>query len=239
MALFVMSDLHLSTQNQSKSMDVFGSRWNHYTEKIENNWRHLITERDTVIIPGDISWGLTADDALPDLIFLDQLPGQKILSKGNHDFWWSTVTKLEKMFAENHLSSLHLLNNNAIKLGNTVIAGSRGWFSDPSLQVATNKPDYQKIMNREAIRLRMSMKEAKRLATEQEDTILAFFHFPPVWNDFCSRETLDILHEFEVTQIYFGHIHGVYNFEGNVTVEGIRMTMVSADYLNFIPLLIS
>jgi len=127
------------------------------------------------------------------------------------------------------------LNNNACQVDGKILAGSRGWFSDPSLQIAPNKPDYEKIINREAIRLRLSLESAIKLKTHDEE-IIAFFHFPPVWNDFYSEQTMQILKEFGVRRCYFGHIHGAYSTEPLTVVDGIEMHMIAADYLNFIPL---
>ena len=106
MSVFVMSDLHLSTENPSKAMDIFGNRWKDYQSKIDKNWRKIVTDKDTVVIPGDISWGSSLQDAIPDLRFLDSLPGKKIISKGNHDFWWSTASKLNALFKDQNFDSL-------------------------------------------------------------------------------------------------------------------------------------
>ena len=238
MSVYAISDLHLSVNNPSKAMDVFGSRWRDYKAKIEKNWCNIITENDTVIIPGDISWGSSLQDSLPDLKFLDSLPGKKIISKGNHDFWWSTVTKLNTFFKEQNLTSLSILNNNAILAEDYIITGTRGWFSDPTSQNTVQPTDFQKIVNRESIRLRLALSEAKKLKDIENKEIVVFFHFPPIWNDFCDNVTFDILSEFGVKRCYFGHIHGCYNIPDKYEHRGITLTMISADYLNFIPKLI-
>ncbi len=152
--LFVMADTHLSF-SADKPMDIFGSRWRSYMKKIEARWRETVTERDTVIIPGDVSWAMTLKEAEQDLLFLESLPGQKIISKGNHDFWWSTAKKLEEFFLENGVHTIHLLYNNAFLLGDRVICGSRGWFSDE--KAAPDDTDYRKIVTRECQRLAMSL----------------------------------------------------------------------------------
>jgi len=238
MAVFAISDLHLSTDNPSKAMDVFGDRWKDYTNKIEKNWRKIVSDKDTVVIPGDISWASSLNDALSDLVFLNSLPGKKIISKGNHDFWWSTVSKLNAFFAEHRLDTLNILNNNALVAEDYIITGTRGWFTDPSSQVTAQPTDYKKIINRESIRLRLALTEADKLSKLYGKEILAFFHFPPLWKDFCDDATFDMLLEFGVKKCYFGHIHGCYNLPDKYEHRGISITMVSADYLRFEPKLI-
>ena len=193
MSVFVIADLHLATVNKQKSMEIFGKRWKNYIEKLRDNWRAVVNDSDTVIIPGDISWGLATNDALNDLLWLDALPGRKIIMKGNHDFWWSTASKLNAFFEANNIKSLTLLNNNAIEVENYIIAGSRGWFTDKSMQNTDEKVDYAKIITRETIRLRMSLDEAMRLKGDTEKEIVAFLHFPPIWGDFMCEPILGLL----------------------------------------------
>ena len=238
MPVFVMSDLHLSTENPSKAMDVFGNRWKDYQSKIDKNWKKIITPQDTVVIPGDISWGSSLEDALPDLRFLDSLPGKKIISKGNHDFWWSTTSKLNTVFKDQGFDSLFILNNNALEAEDYIITGTRGWFSDPSSQITAQPTDYQKIINRESIRLRLALTAAAKLKEKSGKEIIAFFHFPPLWNDFCDETTFDALIEFGVKRCYFGHIHGCYNLPDKYEHRGVTLNMISADFLNFTPNLI-
>ena len=238
MSVFVISDLHLSTNNATKSMDVFGARWRDYHKKIEENWKSVVSDQDTVIVPGDISWASSLSDSLSDLKFLDSLPGNKIISKGNHDFWWSTVSKLTKFFEENNILSISILNNNAIEVEDYIISGTRGWFSDPATQNTLQPTDYNKITNRESIRLRIALTEAKKLQETSGKEILAFFHFPPLWGDFCNESFFDILNEFGIKNCYFGHIHGCYNIPEKSEYRGISLRLVAADYINFIPKLI-
>lgn len=238
MSVFAISDLHLSINKPAKAMDVFGARWNDYTTKLKKNWRAVVSENDTVIIPGDISWASSLDDALADLTFLNSLPGRKIISKGNHDFWWSTVSKLNIYFKEHSLDTLNILNNNALVAENYIITGTRGWFSDPSSQVTAQPTDFAKIVNRESIRLRLALSEAAKLRELENKEIVVFFHFPPAWNDFCDEATFDILEEFGIKRCYFGHIHGCYNVPDKYVHRDISLTMISADYLNFIPTLL-
>jgi len=238
MAIFVISDLHLDVKSNEKSMEVFGARWKNYTDRISNNWKKLVAPTDTVIIPGDISWALTTNDALYDLLWIEALPGKKIVMKGNHDFWWSTVSKMKKFFSENDITTIDILNNNALEIENYIIAGSRGWFVDKSVQNTELNVDYEKIINREVIRLKMSLDNAKKLKEETQKEILVFFHFPPVWADYCCEPIIEILKECNIKRCFFGHIHGCYNVSGRFCYEGIEFNMISADYIDFIPLFI-
>ena len=238
MSLYVMADLHLSSDG-SKSMAVFGSRWVDYMEKIRKNWCAVINEEDTVIIPGDISWALKLEDTLEDFRFLDSLPGKKLIGKGNHDFWWSTVSKMTAFLEQNGLSSIHFLYNNAYRMEDCIVCGTRGWFLEENQQNTVGEVDYSRIVDREVIRLRLSLEEAKRLQAESEEKplpILVFLHFPPVWNGFVCREILDVLHEFGVKSCYFGHIHGAYYAPRMTEFEGIELILISADFLQFSPM---
>ena len=239
MAVFVIADLHLDTVTNEKSMEVFGNRWQGYIEKIQKNWTRVVSDDDTVIIPGDISWALTTEDALADLKWIDALPGKKIIMKGNHDFWWSTLSKMRRFFCENCINSIDILYNNALEVENYIIAGSRGWFVDKSVQPSKSvSADYDKIVNREVIRLKLSLDEAKKLSESTGKEIIAFFHFPPVWSDFECIEILETLREYNVSRCYFGHIHGCYAQGGVFKWENIEFRMISADFLDFLPQII-
>ena len=236
MSLFVISDLHLDVLTNEKSMEVFGDKWKNYTKRIENNWNAVVGENDTVIIPGDISWALTLEESIYDLKWINDLPGKKILMKGNHDFWWSTSKKMNTFFSVNSLDTLNILYNGAIEVEEYILAGSRGWFVDKSTQPqGTVNADYDKIVNREKIRLKMSLDEAKKLQEASNKEILVFFHFPPVWNDFVCEELVCLLKEYEISRVYFGHIHGVYNVSSLFEYEGICFKMISADFIDFLP----
>ena len=235
MSVFVMADLHLATANSQKSMEVFGLRWKNYIEKIRANWSAVVTDSDTVIVPGDISWGLTTADALADLLWLEKLPGKKILMKGNHDFWWSTVSKLGAVFEANDISSISLLNNNAIELDDFIVAGSRGWFTDKSMQNTNETVDYEKIVNRETIRLGLSLDAASKLSEKTGKEIIVFLHFPPIWSDFVCQPIIDLLKKHNIKRCYFGHIHGNYSQPDAFVYENIKFSLISADFLDFIP----
>lgn len=237
MSLYVIADLHLSTlESTNKSMEVFGRRWDGYMTRIKNNWERLVTDDDTVVIPGDVSWALSLEEAVSDLKFIDSLPGKKILGKGNHDFWWCTMKKHEQLFSAHGIESISFLFNNAYESDECIIAGTRGWYHDEDAKNAPDNADFEKLTRREAGRLRTSLTKAKELqAASPEKPIVAFMHFPPFWSGKASGELVDILHEFGVTRVYFGHIHGQYTEPPSFEYEGITMCMVSADYIEFIP----
>ena len=236
MSLFVISDLHLDILTNQKSMEVFGDKWKNYTQRLKNNWLAVVDEKDTVIIPGDISWALTLEESIHDLNWINALPGRKILMKGNHDFWWSTSKKMKSFFARNELDTLEILHNGAIEVENYILAGSRGWFVDKSTQPqGVVNVDYDKVINREKIRLGMSLDEAKKLQDISGKEILVFFHFPPVWGDFVCEELISLLKEYNISRVYFGHIHGSYNISSVFEYDGIQFKMISADFIDFLP----
>ncbi len=237
MSVYVIADLHLSTDNASKSMEIFGNRWQDYQKKIENNWNRLVDDNDTVIIPGDISWALSLKDAVSDLRFLNSLSGKKIIMKGNHDFWWTSVKKMKELFEKEGFNTIDILNNNALVVEDFIITGSRGWFVDPSTQTKNVTADFEKINNREAIRLKIGLEEAKKLQEKEGDKdIISFFHFPVIWNDFKNERIIELLREYGIKRAYFGHIHGNYYNSGIFEHDDIKFILISADFLDFIPL---
>ena len=185
MALYTISDLHLSTlDSTNKSMEIFGGKWKDYIIRIKNNWERLVEENDTVVIPGDISWALSLTEAVSDLKFIDSLPGKKILGKGNHDFWWSTMRKHYDMFEKEGISSIQFLFNNAYETDDYIIAGTRGWYQEELAKNAPENADFDKLINRESLRLKTSLGEAKRLQeSSPSKPIVVFMHFPPYWNE--------------------------------------------------------
>ncbi|MBE6535201.1 MAG: serine/threonine protein phosphatase [Ruminococcaceae bacterium] len=235
MSVYVIADLHLATADSQKSMEVFGKRWKNYIQRIRDNWQRVITDSDTVIIPGDISWGLATSDALDDLLWLESLSGTKVIMKGNHDFWWSTVSKLNSFFEQNNIKTIKILNNNALEIENYIIAGSRGWFTDKSMQNTEEDVDYDKIVNRESIRLKMSLDEAIKLRGETDREIVVFLHFPPVWGEFVCRPIINLLKEYNIKRCYFGHIHSVYSYPETFEFENVKFHIISADFLDFLP----
>ena len=240
MSLYTIADLHLSTFDKTnKSMEVFGKSWADYMQRIENNWRRLITEEDTVIIPGDVSWALSLEEAESDMRFLESLPGKKIIGKGNHDFWWSTMRKHQAFFDKIGVKSISFLFNNAHETEDFIIAGTRGWYNDEDAANAPDNADFVKLTNRENLRLRASLSEAKKLQDlSPNKEIIVFMHFPPFWNGKASDGLIDVLHEYGVKRVYFGHIHGNYTVEPHFIYDGIDMHIISADYLKFLPKLV-
>ena len=230
MSLFAISDLHLSF-GCDKPMDVFGPRWAGYTERLRDNWQKIITEDDTVVINGDFSWGMTLEETLFDFKFLDSLNGKKLISKGNHDYWWSTSSKITQFFEKNDIKTVSLLHNNAYLCGDVTIAGARGWM----LEVGCEHD--KKIINREAMRLRLSLNEAKKLDSEKETIV--FLHYPPKHNNVTCEPIVDVLKTYGVKQVYFGHLHGISPSFVTAEVDGIRTKLVSSDFLSFVPLLVS
>ena len=221
MSLFAISDLHLSL-GVDKPMDVFRG-WDNYVQRLEENWQRLVRPEDTVVIAGDISWGLDLSETVEDFRWIDRMPGQKILLKGNHDLWFSTKTKVEKFFDENGFSTLHILFNNAYRYGDYVICGTRGWMNDQ-----TDK----KVLNRECGRLRLSLEDGKKLG----GTPLVFLHYPPVYGSGDCPEILEVLLSYGVKQVYYGHIHGYSSgYAINGERVGIDFRLLSCDFLQFAP----
>ncbi len=222
MSLYVIGDTHLSF-GTDKPMDIFGG-WNDYTERLKNNWQRLVTENDTVVINGDISWAMTLQEALSDFEFLNSLNGNKIIMKGNHDFWWSTKTKIEKFFKENGFDSLKILHNNAYRVDCFSVAGSRGWFFDDEAD--------SKVMARERDRIERSILAAKELGGET----VVFLHYPPVSQTKDCEQIVEVLTRYKIKRCYYGHLHGTaakYAFCGEK--YGIDFRLCSADYLEFCP----
>lgn len=240
MALFTIADLHLSTHEATnKPMEVFGKRWADYTNRIEKAWRHLVKDDDTVVIPGDISWALSIDEALSDLKFIDSLPGRKILGKGNHDFWWCTMKKHREFMEKHNIKTIKFLFNNAYELDDFIIAGSRGWFHDENATGVPDNSDFMKLVNREGQRLRLSLNEAMKLKENAKDKeIIVFMHFPPHWSGKSCDNIIEVLREYNIKRVYFGHIHGTYSVPQSFLVDDIKMTLISADYIEFIPKII-
>ena len=241
MSLYTIADLHLSTlDSTNKSMEVFGSRWADYIKRIETSWRHLITDDDTVVIPGDISWALSLEEAVSDLVFIDSLPGKKILGKGNHDFWWCTMRKHEALFEKQGIKSISFLFNNAHMTEEFIIAGTRGWYNDSDATNAPEGVDFEKLTRREELRLKMSLDAAKALQEKNpEREIVVFMHFPPFWNGRESEPLCRLLREYGIKRVYFGHIHGNYTTEPMFIHDGIEMHLISADYLKFTPKIVN
>ncbi len=221
MSIFAISDLHLSFSSD-KPMDVFKG-WDNYIPRLTANWKRLVKENDTVILPGDFSWALKMEDSLKDFQFLEGLPGKKVIIKGNHDLWWSTAKKLREFWEQNNITSLELIFNNCCVAEGFAIAGTRGWFYD--------EQGTKKVKLREAGRLDASLKKAEETGLP----ILTFLHYPPVYNGCVCEEIMEVLKNHNIKQVYHGHIHG--NGFNNAVKEynGINFTLVSCDCIDFTP----
>ena len=229
MALYVIADLHLSL-GADKPMDVFPG-WKDYVQRLEQNWTALVKPEDTVVVAGDISWAMRLEDAAADFAFLNGLPGEKLLLKGNHDYWWSTRSKIDAFFQEQGFSTLRILHNCAYRVGDVAVCGTRGWLYNS--ETAEDK----KIVAREAGRLLASLAEGEKLGGEP----MVFLHYPPVYDSMECGGILDILEERRISHCYFGHIHGQYAARKALVGEyrGVRMHLISCDFVNFTPVLVA
>ena len=224
MALYAIGDLHLSL-TADKPMEVFGPAWENYTERIGDALSRL-TAGDVLVLAGDTSWGIDLNEAEADFRFLDQFPCKKYLVKGNHDYWWSTVSKMKGFFAEKGLTTLDFLHNNCHVYGDYALCGTRGWFYEEERQGSHD----EKVFRRELLRLEASLRAAP------QEKKLCFLHYPPLYQTYRCDEILQLLHQFGVERCYYGHLHGASHrlaLEGSR--DGIEYHLVSADYVNFRP----
>lgn len=229
MKLYAFSDFHLSGDPPTKPMDIFGKQWENHREKIIRSWKETIHDEDAVIMAGDLSWASKIEDALSDLHMLGTLPGRKIIVRGNHDYWWSTVTKMTRM---TH-GAFEFLHNSAAKVGNIALAGTRGWVSENSFKVQESDLS---IIAREEGRLERSLELAEKLDCSR---IIAVLHYPPFNELKEPSHMIDIMKAHHVSDCVYGHIHGEANFKDLPDeLEGIRLHLTSADYLDFKPYLI-
>lgn len=226
MSLWVIADLHLCQGNPEKTMAVFKG-WNNYQELIRKNWSDRVKPGDTVVVPGDISWGMSLQESAADFHFIESLPGQKIIIKGNHDYWWSTMKKMEDFLTAESCGSIKILHNNHYRYENYGICGSRGWVS-----IHGEKQD-EKVLKREVQRLETSIKSA--LAENLEPIV--FMHYPPIFATNFNYDILDVLYRYNIKNCYYGHIHGRSAHELCIknTYDGINFHLVAGDYLQFIP----
>ena len=233
MALFVIADLHLGFGVQ-KPMDIFGSQWADHDRQLEKNWLELIGPDDTVVVPGDISWAINLDEALPDLLFLERLPGRKILSRGNHDYWWSSLAKMEQFCREHAIRTLDFLRNNSFPVSpDWLVCGTRGW-------ILPGDPEYgsgdEKIYQREAGRFKLSLDSAARQRRPGQ-RLLACLHYPPVGRDDRPNLFTGLMLEYAVDACVYGHIHGQPAGSAAICLPGrISCFLTAADYLGFAPM---
>ena len=224
MALYAIGDTHLSF-GSDKPMDVFGGGWTGYVEKLRQGFSE-VGAQDTVVLCGDLSWGMSLEQAREDFAFLDALPGKKLLMKGNHDYWWTTAAKMNQFFQANGFSSLRLLHNNCHFYGDVALCGTRGWFYEED-----RGQHSAKIFNRELIRLESSLKAGG----EREK--YCFLHYPPLYQGYRCQEILDLLERYGVTRCFYGHLHGGSHRLAVTGRQGkVEYQLIAADYLGFRPL---
>lgn len=231
MSIYVMGDLHLPF-GVNKPMDVFGDGWQGYTEKIKEDWNKKVKNEDTVILAGDFSWATYLEDTYKDFEYLCALPGKKIMLKGNHDYWWTTIKSMKKYLEENNFNNIDFIYNNSFLIEDKIIVGTRGW-------ALLDTENSRKMVKREAARLELSLKSAIEKYGEQKE-IICIMHYPPVLATYMKNEYtynsefLDVMKKYNVKRCYYGHLHGASHkdaIEGNV--EGINLKLISGDYLNF------
>ena len=229
MSIYTIGDLHLSF-SQNKPMNIFGDNWNGHADKIRKNWIEKVNKEDFVVLPGDFSWAMYLKDTYKDFEYLEKLPGNKILLKGNHDYWWSGLSKMNEYLKENNFNNINFLYNNSYLVENTIMAGTRGWN-------LTDSEDKEKMLNRECIRLKLSLEDGvNKFGRDKE--IIVFMHYPPISKAGISngytKKYISIMKEYGVKKCYYGHLHGTSHseaIEGNV--DGIEFYLVSSDYLDF------
>ena len=224
MALYAIGDLHLCL-GAPKPMDIFGGAWVGYMEKLKEGMS-VITEQHTVVLLGDLSWALDLEEAAEDFSWINQIPGRKIILKGNHDYWWSTAAKFDKFCDTQGFQDMHVLNNNFYEYTDIAICGTRGWFFEEN---RSGEHD-EKVFKRELGRLETSLKAAG------EKQKIVFLHYPPRYKGYECTEILDLLKAYGVRQCFYGHLHGPSHAlaqEGQW--DGIEFRLVAADKLQFVP----
>lgn len=229
MAIYTIADLHLSFA-EPKPMSIFGDNWEGHSEKIRKNWIEKVKPEDTVVLPGDFSWSMYLENTYQDFSYLTSLPGKKILLKGNHDYWWTTVTNMRKFLKENNFENIDFLYNNSYEVEGNIIAGTRGW-------VQSNEEEDKKMINRETIRLELSIKDGIQKYGEDKPIIICM-HYPPYTNynvqNLLDSPFIEIMRKYNVKKCIYGHLHGESikeAIQGNI--KGIDTTLVSADGVNF------
>lgn len=225
MSLFAIADTHLSF-GTDKPMDSFPG-WNDYVDRIEKNWNKIVTNDDTVVIAGDISWAMNFDELKADFDFIERLKGKKIILKGNHDYWWNTSKKMNDFIESQRYKTISILFNNSYDIDGVSVCGSRGWLFD------VDDEHDEKVLNREVGRLRLSLESAVN------DEIIVFLHYPPVTTDTKCDEILNLLKEYGIKKCYYGHLHGIAAKKAiDDVVDGIEFRLISCDRLGFVPKLI-
>ena len=229
MSIFTIGDLHLSFK-QNKPMSIFGANWENHEEKIKKDWKQKVQEEDLVILPGDFSWATYLEDTYEDFKYLNELPGKKLLLKGNHDYWWTTVTSMRKFLKNNNFQNIDFIYNNSYEFENCIIVGTRGWSQ---LEDENDK----KLLNREKIRLELSIEDGINKYGKDKE-ILLFMHYPPITNQQIlnneTNEFIQIIKKYNIKKCYYGHLHGIAIKDALIAeYMGISFHLVSADGLEF------
>lgn len=230
MKIFAISDLHLSFMVE-KPMDIFGGHWENYTEKIKDNWQKSISNEDLVLIGGDISWAMKMSETVKDFEYIDSLPGKKIIIRGNHDYWWKSISVIRETLP----TTISALQNDSMKVGNIVIAGTRGWeVCEGNMDFNFSEQD-KKIFNREVIRLRLALEDAMK-RKEKGDKLVCMIHYPPFNSHRDDSEFTKLFEEFKVDAVVYGHIHNnIGRYERLIVKNGIPYYLTSADMLQMKP----
>lgn len=233
MSLFVIADPHLSL-GVNKPMNIFGPHWQDHDDRLRQNWLELISDEDTVIIPGDISWGMHLIDALPDLQFLHALPGRKLLSRGNHDYWWTSLRKMEKFCLQHELNSIGFLRNNAMEIEDDLICATRGWILPDDNEFTS---DDEKILIREAGRLKLSL-DAATAIRKPEQRLIVCLHYPPLTRTLGGSVFTKLMQDYKTDICCYGHIHaaGSALALAGKELDSIKYWLISADQIGFKPL---
>ena len=227
MALYAIGDLHLCL-GSPKPMDIFGGAWVGYMDKLKEGMS-IIKPEDTTVLLGDLSWALGLDEATRDFAWINEIPGKKVILKGNHDYWWNTATKFYKFCEEHQFSNMFILNNNHYTYGDWAICGTRGWFYEED---RSGEHD-EKVFKRELLRLETSLSSAGDLRK------IVSLHYPPRYKGYECNEILELLEKYDVRTCYYGHLHGASHglaMEG--LWDGIDFHLVAADKINFKPFLV-
>lgn len=227
MSIYAISDLHLSF-GDNKPMDIFGQTWENHTEKIKENWIKKIKNDDLVLLPGDFSWAMYLKDTYKDFEYLDNLPGKKLLLKGNHDYWWTTLKKMRTYLSENNFENIDFIYNNSYIYDNKIIVGTRGWQEDGS-------SEDKKIIKRENLRLELSIQDGiKKYGNEKE--IIVCMHYSP-FNKYKEKDMsfIQTMKKYNVKTCIYGHLHGemAHKEAKQGIIEGIDFKLVSCDYIKF------
>ncbi len=230
MRVFALSDPHLSFACD-KPMDVFGGNWEGYTEKIKEKWCAKIKDDDVVLVAGDISWAMKLEEVGADLAWLDSLPGKKIIIKGNHEYWWKSISAVRSILP----NSILAIQNDAVKIDNFVFCGTRGWII-PEKGKGLSEED-EKIFKREVQRLQLTLNSAKALASNGE-TIVAMIHYPPFGNNEESTEFTKLFEEYGIKTVVFGHIHGKTKCKPVTIKNGVTYYLTSCDQIDNDPVLL-